>query len=417
MNYGYEKKLLTSLVEGYRKSKKDTGDNRTNRRTKLKPEKLYNRYHSNDGDFEKIVSINDTVQNLRNRGYVTAEYESFGTDLAAIFLVDDKINEIEKYLADEYGYISKDHKLEELARLIEKYQDSSRICNAECTKLKEMLDSRKMTKTIEKSIDMLDDLFRVVSFVENNQTSLYIREVSMIVYGDSKYFENNTLDPLCSLLQKYDVIPVDGQKLQNEDYLLADEILKRYHISKEPQKLSIRGNVLIRIDGKDVDISGFTEGIEFTSSELTKIESVRFFSSVFMTIENRTSYLRYQKNDVVTFYLGGYANRAQRDFIRLVYKNNPNAMYLHFGDIDAGGFWIHHHLCQVTDVPFGMFHMSIQELLDPRYKMCLHALTENDVVRMREMVGMPEYREVAEYMLKNRVKLEQEAVSLRLMEE
>ena len=99
MDYGYEKKLLVGLVEGYRKSKKDTGENRTNRRTKLKPEKLYNKYHSNAGDYEKISAINDTVQKLKDKGFVTSEYESFGTDLTGIYLVDDKIDEIEEYLA------------------------------------------------------------------------------------------------------------------------------------------------------------------------------------------------------------------------------------------------------------------------------------------------------------------------------
>ena len=91
MDYGYEKKLLVGLVEGYRKSKKDTGENRTNRRTKLKLEKLYNKYHSNAGDYEKISAINDTVQKLKDKGFVTSEYESFGTDLTGIYLVDDKM--------------------------------------------------------------------------------------------------------------------------------------------------------------------------------------------------------------------------------------------------------------------------------------------------------------------------------------
>lgn len=42
----YEEKLLVYLVDGYRKSKKDTGENLTHRRTKVKPEKLYSKYHA-----------------------------------------------------------------------------------------------------------------------------------------------------------------------------------------------------------------------------------------------------------------------------------------------------------------------------------------------------------------------------------
>ena len=43
----YEEKLLVYLVDGYRKSKKDTGENLTHRRTKVKPEKLYSKYDAN----------------------------------------------------------------------------------------------------------------------------------------------------------------------------------------------------------------------------------------------------------------------------------------------------------------------------------------------------------------------------------
>ena len=49
----YEEKILTYLVDNYRKSKKDSGDNKTNRRTQVKPEKMYKKYNANDGDFEE----------------------------------------------------------------------------------------------------------------------------------------------------------------------------------------------------------------------------------------------------------------------------------------------------------------------------------------------------------------------------
>ncbi len=416
MDYGYEKKLLVGLVEGYRKSKKDTGENRTNRRTKLKPEKLYNKYHSNDGDYEKISAINDTVQKLEDKGFIVSEGESFGMDLTRIYLVDDKVNEIEEYLAKQYGYVSKDTKLQKLETLIKEYEDCSSICHEECSKLKTILESRKLPKSIEKNIDMLNDLFRVLSFVEHNQKLMYIREVSMLVYGDSKYFENNTLESLCALLQKYNTVPISGQTFSDGEYIFSDEILKKYYVYKEPQKISIRGKALIRMCGKDIDISVFDEGIEFTVSELSKIECVQLLVPIFMTIENRTSYLRYKKENTVTFYLGGYANRDQRDFIKKIYEDNPGVTYLHFGDIDAGGFWIHHHLCQVTGVPFGMFHMSFQELKNSEYRKCLHPLTEGDITRMQELAVMPEYRDVIKYMLEHRVKLEQEIISLKLME-
>ena len=91
------------------------------------------------------------------------------------------------------------------------------------------------------------------------------------------------------------------------------------------------------------------------------------------------------------FYLLGYANRKQRDFIKQVYKDNPKISFEHFGNIDAGGFWIHHNLCDITGIKFILFSMSVNELANP------------------------EYAEVVKYMLDNNLKLEQEIVSLKLM--
>lgn len=401
----YEEKLLIQLVEGYRKSKKDTGENLTNRRTKVKPEKIYSKYRANDGDFEKIALLNQTVEKLEEKGYVTTERETFGTELNNIFLVDQRLEEIEQYLEIQYQYEPKDNKLQKLKRLVEQYQHASKICQEECRELKEKLDKRQ----IPGNLDELEQVLKAVAFIENNEKDLYIREVSTEVYGDSKFFENSTMDAVCTMFKRYEEDSTDAAGLK-------DEILKKYHIFKEPQKLSIKGRVVLKVKGIEVDLTGFSEGIEFTASELEGITEVKLLTSNFMTVENRTSYLRYKRDDTVIFYLGGYANRDQREFLKRVYQDNPDAVYLHFGDIDAGGLWIHHHLCEITGIRFQMFCMSEKELKAPRYKKYLHTLSENDRVRLQELKEKPEYRDIVEYMLEKSVKLEQEPVSLQLME-
>lgn len=400
----YEEKLLKYLVENFRKSKKDAGINKNNRRTQVKPEKLYKKYNANDGDFGEITALNHAVEKLAQKGFVKSTAENFGTQLHTIYLVDERISEIEEYLGTKYGYVSKDAQLLKLKGIVNLYRDASNICSKECEVLQEKIDKRQLPSNIEE----IDDIFKMIAFIEHNKEIIYIREASMQVYGDSKYFENNTVQNVCSLLRKYS----NKEVVQEELY---DEILQDYHIYKEPQKLCIKGKAIITISGKTVDISGFVDGIEFCASEIEKIESVKLMTNAFMTIENRTSYLRFNKDDFVTFYLGGYSNRYQRDFIKLIYKNNYDKSYYHFGDIDAGGFWIHSNLCNVTGVPFNLFSMSIKELENPEYKECLHKLKENDVTRLEELRNNPKYTEVVDYMLKNNVKLEQEIVSLCLM--
>ncbi|MBP3475080.1 MAG: hypothetical protein J6K48_01980 [Lachnospiraceae bacterium] len=400
----YEEKILTYLVENYRESKKDFGDNKINRRTQVKPEKLYKKYNANDGDFEEITKFNHAVEYLSELGFISSKKETFGTQIQCIYLADQRIQEIERYLGETYGYVSKDMQIEKLQSLVNKYQNASPICEKECTKLQEYIEKRK----VPKNIDELDDTLRAVAFIEKNQKDLYIREVSMKVYGDSKYFEDTTLQSVCNMLRKH------ANRIFKDDEML-DEILLGYHIAKEPQKLCIKGKAIINISGKEVDISGFSGGVEFLASDLANIQSIKLMVPEFMTIENRNSYLRYYKDGVVTFYLGGYANRYQRNFIKMVYASNDYVRYLHFGDIDAGGFWIHHNLCEVTGVNFELFSMSTNELKNSKYDSCLHRLTDHDRTRLQELKTMGMYTDVVQYMLNYNVKLEQEIISLELM--
>ena len=400
----YEEKILTYLVENYRKSKKDSGDNKTNRRTQVKPEKLYKKYNANDGEFEEISKFNQAVEYLSRLGFVNSVEETFGTQIQCIYLVDERIQDIEQYLASRYGYVSKDMQMEKLQNLVNKYQKASSICEKECARLQEYIDNRK----VPKNIDELNDILKAVVFVEKNQEDLYIREVSMKVYGDSKFFETTTMQFVCNILRKH----LNRDIKDNE---ISDEILLDYHIAKEPQKLCINGKAIINILGKELDISGLSGGVEFLASDLDNIQSIKLIAPKFMTIENRTSYLRYHEDDVVTFYLGGYANRYQRDFIKRVYANNTNSCYVHFGDIDAGGFWIHYNLCEVTRVNFELFSMSSIELRNRKYSSCLHELSDNDRTRLRELKRYDIYKDVVQYMLDNNVKLEQEIISLELI--
>lgn len=400
----YEKEILNKLVNAYRSSKKDTEENVNNRRTQIRPEKIYRGYHDNNGDYKKISDINASVRALEEKGYISYSREHFGTGIRVIYLIDGKISEIESYLAGKYGIVSKGDKLKVLEQIISRYESASAVCEYKCQELKKHLADRH----IPNDLDELDDILKAIAFIDNNDQTLYIREVSVQVYGDSKYFEEKTIDAVCTLLRKF-------SNAQHPDGEIHDEILNRYHIFREPQKISIKGNAVIHINGTEVDISGFENGIEFASDELDRIDTVNIRAKSFMTIENRTSYLRYKADDKVIMYLGGYADRYQRDLIKLIHRFNPHIAYLHFGDIDAGGFRIHQNLCKITDVGFEMLFMSENELADPEYSSCLHKLTENDINALQKLNEIPEYRDVTAYMLENNVKLEQEIISLKLM--
>lgn len=396
----YIGKLLEQLADAYRRSKKDSGTNVIHRRTTLKPEKLYSKYSENSGDPTEIEALNEAAETCRELGFVNYQMRSFSNEIEKICLEDARIEGVEEYLKLHYGYESKQDKKEAVRKILEQYEGRSPAADSICQELREKLAHNQIPAQYEKT----EEVLRALVFVENNQTPLYLREASQMIYGSSKYFEEKTADLVCRRLRAYLKRPCGEDEMPSE-------ILREYKIYPEQQRFCLKGDATLKIHGKTVFLGAFAEGIEFAAEELADIETIQTTADQFITVENKTAYLRGRGAGKVFFYLGGYVNRTQRDFLKLVSRDNPDLKFLHFGDIDAGGLYIHEHLCRMTGIHFDRWHMSVDELADPRYQNCLQELTAQDRKRLGKLAKVKEYKEVAEYMLEQNVKLEQEIVS------
>lgn len=397
---GYEEKMLTALAEKYRKSKKDSGTNVIVRRTRITPSQLYKGYNRNDGDMTQIEAVNQAAMHCRQMGFLTFETEKFSNEIRNIDLVDEKIEELEAYLEQTYHYESKASKRQYVEELIAVYSGRSPAAELECRKLRQALEKNRIPPKYLQAKDLL----KALVFIENNREELFLREASMLIYGDSKYLEEAMLHPVCKALREFLGRPCGEDELE-------DEILEEYHIRREKQKLCLKGDVMLQNGGKELELGNFADGVEFFSDELDGIERICVRVPEFITVENYTSWLRFRKEGAVSFYLGGYAARFQRDFLRKVQEDNPHLVSRHFGDIDAGGLYIHEHLCRVTGIPFQMYRMSCAELQDARFRSCLQPLTNQDRIRLKSLEKQGTYRELAAYMLEKNVKLEQEIIS------
>ncbi len=396
----YEEKILTLLADKYRKSKKDRGTNVIARRTKLTPSQLYKSYTKNDGDIAQIDSLNEAIRRCGEKGFVTYDREGFISEIRCIYLVDEKIDEIEHYLEETYGYEPKSVKQRYAQRLIDTYAGRSPAANRECEKLRQVLENHKTPSRLPQ----IEDLLKALVFIENNQETLYLREASSLIYGDSKYLEETMLGSVCRALRDFLGRPCGEAEVE-------DEILEEYHIIRERQRLCLKGDVTVQIQGKTLELGAFRNGFEFFAEELENIGQIQIRTPFFTTVENYTSWLRCSGADETFFYLGGYATRHQRALLKKIYSDNPDRIYRHFGDIDAGGLYIHEHLCRVTGIPFRLHKMSRSQLEDSRFQSCLHPLTEQDRIRLRSLQKQEAYRDLAGYLLEQNVKLEQEVVS------
>ena len=324
----YKEKMLISLVEKYRKSRKDNGTNIICRRTSISPVELYKKYNKNDGDLEEIEAVNQAAEACSRDGFLTFENNGFSSEIAKIYLIDEKVEEIEAYLESACGYEPKSRKRQYVEQMIARYSGISPAADRECERLKEILAQNRIPNRYLQT----EEVLKALTFIEKNETPLYVREASMMIYGSSKYLEENTLESVCNLLRAYEKMPCEEGELQ-------DEILQKYHIVPKKQKICLKGDITLKIDGKLLEVGALKHGVEFCTEDLEALEQVIVHTPEFMTVENKTSFYRCGNQDVSFFYLGGYASRFQRDFLKLVYQNgyslNSNDEPHHFSLIRA----------------------------------------------------------------------------------
>ena len=119
------------------------------------------------------------------------------------------------------GYESKHEKMKQVERIIEKYSGKSPVADFECAKLQSLLDKN----VVPKNYLQMEEILKALVFIENNENTLFVREVSMLIYGSSKYFEENTLDAVCGLLRKFKERTCEEDELPDELESVEQEIV------------------------------------------------------------------------------------------------------------------------------------------------------------------------------------------------
>ena len=214
------------------------------------------------------------------------------------------------------------------------------------------------------------------------------------VLGDSKAF-SRIQNKVVRLLFRYG------------DFPLEETLLEDLNIVRNPGHVYLKGSGQITISGQTIDLSVLSGDIAFSSDLLKQITRISVTGSRVLTIENLTSFHAFSEPDTLAIYLGGYHNAHRRNFIQKIHQQNPDAKYYHYGDIDAGGFYILLHLRNKTGVGFHPYHMDIETL--QQYHQYTKTLTENDRSRLEKLLDS-EFRETVSYMLEYDCKLEQEAL-------
>lgn len=383
----YEIKILNSLIDKYERSKTFIERNKVKQNFAEDVVSLFSKY-DDDSEFNLFKEVNDAIESLTSRGYIKNTKRPNGT-YKTVYLNIEEIDSIYKYL----NRTPKKDVQSSLKELISKYLGNNELLDRFCLEQLKRIENNKKVQYFDNNLNDFSDILKVLSSIDNIEKETYQRDFSIKVLGDSKRFEN-IKSKIISILYEYG------------DFANKDTILEDLNIISNPGHVYFKGSGLIKLGEQSLDISKLNGDFALSTSLIDDVKDIKVFGNYIITIENLTTFNDFNDKDYFVIYLGGYHNKIRRDFIRKIYEFNVDKVFYHFGDIDAGGFYILKHLITKTGINFLPFNMDVDTLV--KYKDYCKKLTDNDRKRLNNLLDS-QFHDVVKYMLENDCKLEQEA--------
>jgi len=407
----YETTILNLLVDKYEKSKSFIEDNKVIQSFSINLNKIFPSY-SDHSNYETFSEINEAVRFLERAHYIMSKKK--GSVFEKVMLNTIVIDSIYDYLKRK----PKSVRITAIRNLLMKYKNQHPILAVYCEEQLQRLDKNKSVLWLgDKPIKELEVLLLAVSEALKIEEETYLRDFSVRVFGDSKIFEK-IADKVIGLLYAYG------------DFSERNRILDQLNLVKNPTYIHIKGAVSVEFKGQSeeqssdqsnvnscnegneqsIDLTYLIGDLALSASLLDQVSGIRLTANQVMTVENLTSFHTMPCHGRLVIYLGGFHNTVSRKFLKKLHEQNPEASYKHFGDIDAGGFYILEHLKKMTGIPFRPYRMDIPTL--QHYADKTKPLSVEDNKRLNRFIEGP-YSEVAKYMIENNCKLEQEAIETK----
>ncbi len=400
----YEKiqqKTLNRLLDKYEKSKTFTGTNQVNQRFEKRIIELFSKYND-DAEYELFCDVNDSLKDLEKLGLVSLKYQR-GEVISHVALNVDKLQEC-------YDYVQRESRREEQEWILEIMRNFQ-----ECPILDAYFEAQRGKISKNQKVEYFDgekqdyeDLLQLVEELYVNEQELFIRDFSSRLFRDSKKVER-LASKASALMYQYG------------NYQDKESVLEECGVVKTPTYVCVKGAGVLVVGEQTIDLSKINGDIALSTASLKELAKIHITGKRVITVENLTSFHDYEGAEDFVIYLGGFHNRTKREFLKFLYEQNTNAEYRHFGDIDAGGFYILEHLKEKTGIPFTSMFMDVNTM--KQYKKQSRSLTVKDRERIINLLkkledkmeadsSIEDYSDVLRFMLDNDCKLEQEAINL-----
>jgi len=331
--------------------------------------------------FENEKLFNNAIKELIDKDFVEVEYVKFTNNYSRVILNREKIEKI-------YLYLNKDNPMEkyfELLKFFDKYP-----CEINNIKKQELIKTLDDNRSVASYLrEDYKDLIKLAFYLEKNEDEIYERNFSNKVFNDSKRLEE--------------------LKSQINTYYGLEDVLVDKGVVKNPTYLFLKGSGTISLNDEHINLGNIKTPIGISSNSIKDIK-FKDINKV-TTIENLTTFNDYT-GDGLILYLGGFSNRHKLELLTNLKKSTNN--FNHFGDIDYGGFLILSNLITNLGLNIKAVNMSITEL--EKYKDYLIPIKDKSYIdKLSTLLNIPnleEHYETIQYLIDNKVKLEQESISL-----
>lgn len=403
-----QKKVLQSLLDTYEKSKTFMETNKVNQSFGISVAKIFPRY-KDDAEYDFFCDVNESLQELERLSLVHLLKRN-GVIQKAV-LNPERLDECYKTL----GRIPRKEEQAAIAKIWDEVISENQTGRENLQPLWEYLRVQRERIKNNKNVEFYEhdendyrDLLKLTATVLTNEQEVFIRTLSIRLFADSKRLES--LAPrMEALLFRYG------------EYEEKESVLEECGIVRTPTYVMIKGNARIYLGAQKIDLSEIEGDLALSTATIKGLKWVEVLGERVVTIENLTSFHEYISGEDFVVYLGGFHNKVKREFLRFLFEQNPEKEYRHFGDIDAGGFYILEHLKRKTGIPFRSLFMDTKVLqthggstvpLTPNDRKRLQALYDELQQKAAEGKPMEDYRDTLAFMLEKDCKLEQETVNV-----
>lgn len=394
-----QKKLLNALLDKYERSKTYEGINQVLQNFAVTPADIWSEYDSDFADIKQVKDFETEMEYLQDIGLIKIQ-KSRG--------IITKITACSDKLSDYYELLQRKQKKDIMQEYVDFFESwCSNDCEIIVSFCKEQLErvrsGKKPVYAPEVAVHVLD----ILDFLAGNKDELLERELSILMFGDSKVFENKYRKKVCKIISTYADFK---EKLEGIDDEREQEkvILEEHNIYVNPSYVYLKGNIHILLkNGTEYFID--SAPVALSSEMIRRINSIIVENSIIVTVENLTSFNRINEENCTYIYLAGYHNTEKQALLQRIHSENPEKKWYHFGDIDPDGFYILEHLRRGTGIDFMPMFMSTDEL--KVYNKFCKPLVDNDRVKANNLIQSGYYTETLQYMLDNNCKLEQEIIS------